>query len=473
MKTYDIRDAPVSTRFMASEAREQYLIGPVGSGKSTACLVKVGKLAFEQQPDPDDGVRRSRFVVVRNTYRQLHDTTLKSWMDWYGESGSERRFIKSESKYIFDYEDLQCEVLFRALDKPDDVSNLLSLELTGGWMNEFRYFPHYMLRDFKGRLGRYPKTRKDLNGVQTYGPTWSGLIADTNPPDMDSEWYRYLEDDRADNIEVFRQPSGLSPEAENKRFLRDNYYEDLCVGASEEWIKVYVHGQYGFSREGKSVYHEFDESRHIVDELVPERGTAIIVGMDWGLTPSAVFGQFTKRGQWRIFRELVTEDTGADEFARMVKGVLDTEFNGFDAAFIGDPAGNQRAQTDMRTVFGIFRKYGMHVKNGPVAIIPRLEGVRAPLNRTIGKEAGLVIRKSGCPQLIRGFLGGYQYRRKNVSGEVYVDVPDKNEYSHVHDALQYLCSITEYGQLRRASGNLIHKEAGKLIMADAEYDEFG
>ena len=41
-------------------------------------------------------------------------------------------------------------------------------------------------------------------------------------------------------------------------------------------------------------------------------------------------------------------------------------------------------------------------------------------------------------QLIKGFEGGYQYKRMEVSGERYADKPDKNMFSHIHDALQYL-----------------------------------
>jgi len=43
-----------------------------------------------------------------------------------------------------------------------------------------------------------------------------------------------------------------------------------------------------------------------------------------------------------------------------------------------------------------------------------------------------------CPQLIKGFEGGYAYKRMEVSGERYADKPDKNMFSHVHDAAQYL-----------------------------------
>ena len=43
-----------------------------------------------------------------------------------------------------------------------------------------------------------------------------------------------------------------------------------------------------------------------------------------------------------------------------------------------------------------------------------------------------------CPTLIKGFESGYAYKRMEVSGERYADKPDKNMFSHVHDAAQYL-----------------------------------
>jgi hypothetical protein len=53
-----------------------------------------------------------------------------------------------------------------------------------------------------------------------------------------------------------------------------------------------------------------------------------------------------------------------------------------------------------------------------------------------GKPAILIDRR--CPQLIKGFEGGYAYKRMQVSGERFADKPDKNMFSHVHDAAQYL-----------------------------------
>jgi hypothetical protein len=56
-----------------------------------------------------------------------------------------------------------------------------------------------------------------------------------------------------------------------------------------------------------------------------------------------------------------------------------------------------------------------------------------------GKAMYLIDPK--CSMLIRGFKSGYRYKIKR-SGEM-EDKPDKNEYSHVHDANQYADSVID------------------------------
>jgi hypothetical protein len=46
-----------------------------------------------------------------------------------------------------------------------------------------------------------------------------------------------------------------------------------------------------------------------------------------------------------------------------------------------------------------------------------------------------------CSMLIKGFRSGYRYRVKK-SGEM-EDKPDKNEFSHIHDALQYGAAVID------------------------------
>ena len=62
------------------------------------------------------------------------------------------------------------------------------------------------------------------------------------------------------------------------------------------------------------------------------------------------------------------------------------------------------------------------------------------MKMTGGGEPGFVIDKR-CKTLRKGFQGGYKYKRIQVGGsdDRFRDVPDKDKYSHPHDALQYLC----------------------------------
>lgn len=67
--------------------------------------------------------------------------------------------------------------------------------------------------------------------------------------------------------------------------------------------------------------------------------------------------------------------------------------------------------------------------------------MRKPLNTLRGGKPQLQVH-SRCTMLRKGFLGRYQYRRVKISGsaERFHDEPDKNEFSHPHDALQYVAT---------------------------------
>ncbi len=125
-----------------------------------------------------------RFAIVRNSYPMLKTTTIKTWIDLFPESTFGpllwtppiTHHIKLPSRG--DAAGIDCEVIFLALDQPKDVRKLLSLELTGAWVNEARELPKAVIDGLTHRVGRYP-TKRDG------GATWSGIWMDTNPMDDD------------------------------------------------------------------------------------------------------------------------------------------------------------------------------------------------------------------------------------------------------------------------------------------------
>lgn len=423
---YSYRDAPTVARFSNSRAFIRGLMGPFGSGKSSGCVAEMVTLAHEQAPGPD-GIRRSRFAAIRNTYPQLKDTTIRTVLDWLPE-GPFGKFNKTDHiYYVTGFEGVEFEIWFRALDRPEHVSNLLSMEITAAWVNEAREIPPTIINALKGRVGRFP-------AMKDGGPTWAGIFMDTNPPDDDSWWYKLFEEDRPEGAEIFKQPSGLSPEAENKRHLIANYYENLCVGAAEEFVKVYVHGRYGYVQDGKPVYPEYDDSIHCSDKAEYNPALPVIRGWDFGLTPACVFSQRTPDGRWVTFDEMTGDSIGIERFADQVIEVSAKYGDRFEDW--ADPAGEARSQTDERTCFEIMRGKGIKAQASDQDLTIRVESVKKGLNTLISGKPALLIHPR-CKKLRKGYQGRYRYRRLQTSAERYSDDPEKNEYSHPHDANQY------------------------------------
>lgn len=435
------RAEPTGTLFHYDDSFVRGVMGPVRSGKSTMMSVELMRRAHEQQPGPD-GVRRSRWAIIRNTYRELEDTTLKTWLDWHPEDrfGS---FNKNSMSHRIRTKDLDAEFLFRALDKPKDIAKMLSLELTGGWINEAREIPKAILDTLTDRVGQYP-AKKDG------GCTWRGVVMDTNPPDEDHWWYKLAEEEAPLNWRFFRQPGGIlevkgaflpNPDAENIGNLTEghDYYLTRLAGKAKDYIRVYYCGQYGFVVEGKPVHPDYVDATHCPGEYFrPSPRLPIIVGLDFGLTPAAVFLQKLALGRWIAFDELCGNDIGAKRFGRSLKRHINAHYPNFKFEFWGDPAGDDRAQTDEETVYQVLATVGIDavpVFTNDVTV--RREALAEPLRRLVDGKPAFMISPQ-CKTLRKGLAGGFAYRRIQISGEErYHDKPDKNIYSHPVEACEY------------------------------------
>jgi hypothetical protein len=70
---------PTGAKFMKDNAKMRVLMGPVGSGKSVTCSFEIVRRATMQAPNAQ-GIRKTRAAVVRETVRQLQDTTIKTFL---------------------------------------------------------------------------------------------------------------------------------------------------------------------------------------------------------------------------------------------------------------------------------------------------------------------------------------------------------------------------------------------------------
>ena len=249
--------------------------------------------------------------------------------------------------------------------------------------------------------------------------------------------------------------------------MLESYYPNLIRGKTKSWIDVYVMNRLGTIQDGKPVYPMFAPEMHIAkEEIAIADGVPVYIGIDFGLTPAAVFGQKV-RGRWLIQSEIVAIDMGIVRFAELLRQEIATRFGNQEVYIFGDPAGDFRAQTDETTPFQILRGAGLRAIPAPSNSVDlRLESVSQSLNKMVDGRSGFLIDRR-CPSLIKGFEGGYHYKRIEVSGERYADKPDKNMYSHIHDALQYL--MLGAGEGRQLMSN---QKPLTTFNAKKEYDVF-
>lgn len=461
-------NAPLSVQaLLQSPAFVRTITGPVGSGKSVGCVMAL-VLAAQNQARNDQGIRRTRFLVVRNTYRQLQDSTLKTFLEWFP-NGAAGRWVASTSTFHLEFGDVQSEILFRALDGVEDIRSLLSLEISGAWLNEAREIKPEIFTALASRVGRFPPRKME-------GCTRPMLVCDTNPPAVGSFWYKLFEGEMTEELgaaqgeaapvlhQHFRQPSGMSAGAENVPNLPPQYYPRLLAlnkHQSEEWVKVHVHGEYGTDALNTPVFPEFRRAVHVAKTpLVANTIKPLALAFDFGLTPACLVAQQAPSGQWLLLREYWRENCDLSSFLDYVLPSLKQHFPDHlatEAQVWADPAGNQRAQSDGKSCYEILRSRGLVVRPAPQDLETRLGSVRKVLTRAVGGDPGLLV-DPGLHLLIKGLEGNYVYARKK-DGELQNE-PKKDRYSHIADCLEYLLAAYEGPTLRNRKARRFGSAAG-------------
>lgn len=451
------RVPPTIEKFWRSKAYIRGLMGPYRSGKSSGCCAFIFDKCRTQRP-AKDGIRRSKWAIVRNTYPELLTTALQTWLDWFPEEHYGDLVRSIPITYYLQVDDIWAEIIFLALDQPGDVKKLQSLELTGAWVNEAREVPKVIINHLQGRVGQFP-AKKDG------GTAWAGMIMDTNPPDEDHWWPKMFGDappdeeiedawnldddpelvfDQAD-VELFKQPSGLSPLAENVENLNDGrlYYTRLARNNDKGFVNVYVHGRYGSSTGEQVVYPTFREDIHVSKKpLEYNSRLPLHLGWDFGLTPACIVFQVTPRGQLRVLKEIIGKEIGVRRFAKtVVRWHLNRSYQGAEIISTGDPSGGYRKDTDESTCLIVLAEEGIRTQpaytNGFEA---RKDAVLHYLDGMVDGTPAFLLDPS-CKIMKYGFNRGYRYKRiRHKDGDRFVNVIDKgNPYSHPHDALQYGC----------------------------------
>ncbi len=476
---------PVGAAFIKSTGPIDIIGGPAGSGKTVASSFKGPYLAGTWFPVCKDGVIRVKIAAIRDTYRDLARTCLSSWHEMFPENhpytvdykgGLDRPVVhKLEWATIREGKPVKVELTmeFGAIGDANVEQFIKGYEISAGWMNECDLLDERVPGLFWSRTGRYPRmeliaeselarivkpyrTRMQSMGVaidddETLLPrlTWG----DCNPPDVNNwvcrfgGWVEKDHPDRNPMLNLFVQPGGLSASAENRKGKPRSSYELELRTMRPAEAKRYVHGEPGFVADGTPVYEgEFSLSIHrSSDYLEPVAGIPLALGFDFGGSPAMVAGQFMPNGQLRILAEVCcSPGSGPQTMANLAFEILMQRFRSFPVQEAwGDPSAMYGADrqagglADMEIVARALNVNLMPAPSNETGI--RLESVRWYLKGLIDGQTPRLLIDPRCKRLIGGFAAHYHLTKQSSAGRTDLIVIAKNEYSHPHDALQYLC----------------------------------
>lgn len=438
---------PTLRLFHESGAQIRCIVGPVGSGKTSAASWDVcyylPQFLFERY-----GMTKTRWAVVRNTYPELRDTTMRTLFEWF----SWGHHKKQENIYTLDYPDYSVEILFRSCDSPKDIKKFKSLEITGYWIDESIEVGDEIKRMLKTRIGRFPRKCPVRFGIET-----------TNPPDIEHptyfnfDWQTHCPGPMPAEEPLRNHHGFWQPPMENVKNLRDGYYDDLRLDYrdNKDWVAVYIEGQPGIMAVGKVVFNNFKRDYHVAKKPLVWSGGKLYRGWDHsGNVPGCVVLQIPSPRQIQVLTEFHSDKMGIVDFAQTVQTQCNLKFPDARYEDWGDPAGNARFSKREGGFTSNTELIREATKINIRASEQNWEARKESVENQLRMIDGFTI-DSSCIRLINGFIGGYHYRELAARSGVYTDKPEKNKFSHIHDSLQYV--------MMQIIGNTMEKTDDQII----------
>ena len=436
---------PISDAFIMATEPVAAINGPVGSAKTTASIKKCINEATRIWPW-DNGRRTYVPYIYRVKYDLLWKATIPSWRkifpegfgDWVGSS-------PRSATHTIDWDDefgpVRMTVHFQAFGEAADPEDLRGVEPTDAYLNEIDTMPEGLFIAISGRVARTP-TRNVLRRP-------GRVFGDLNAPDVTNWTYRDFWEDPPNGYRLYRQPGGLHPMAENPKGAGPDYYHDI-IGKNEKrpwYVRRMVHNKPGFTRDADVVYPVYDDDRHLsLKPLEYLPALPVIVGIDGGGTPAAIYMQETPGGQLRILQEVALESSGPIALSRAMQSVEAARFRKAEFYTVCDPAmdagkdteeGSDRAR--LSKLLG--RPVHLARTNDPDR---RHEPLADKMRFTIDDGSPGFLLDPSCRRLRRGFSQTFQYHRirgTNERGRVV-----KNPDSHP-------CEAAEYGAMECGQGH--------------------
>ena len=387
--------------FHESSCRVKAICGPVGSGKSTVAIMDFFMLCHEATVP-------IRGLVLRETYRQLTDSTRRTWDDWFKDCS---RYIKQDERMEITIPGADGIVRthfmdFRHARRVEDATAFLSTEYAYIWMEE----PVPAFEIGSGVIGGgIPEAvfNVALTRLRQSGVHRRHVVLTFNPPNKFHWIYKKFFEATPAHLEdmdfaLFRQPP-----RENSKHLQPGYYDTLSKTLDPVLVQRFVEGEPVTLYPGVRVYPDCHDEVHIVEGLVPDEHIPLVTGHDWGLTPVVIYGQIMPSGQIRVYKETQLWNSGAKRLAEQMSRDMHTDFSGFKIGRSwGDPAGASRAESDENTCFSVMAQAGFPVAPGAITFQERREQTTHQFRRMVEGKPAILIDSQGCPLLAEALMGG-------------------------------------------------------------------
>lgn len=471
---------PTIVKMTESKAYVKFIIGPAGSGKTSGCIKELIVRSMQQAPNAQ-GIRYTRWMVVRNTYNMLTTNTIPSMKNFLGTAVHFSAASPPKGHGIIPLPDgtvMDIEFIFLSLDSDDAVNKLLGSDITGALLDEISELPEIIIDAVVSRTGRYPAMHRGK-------PTWVGVVGATNGPnenhwlyewqearatieqgtpnELAQTWLMIEENMKRPFFHLFQQPPALlrpvhvgddwipNPDAENIENLMEGYsYYFKMLSQTEERIQAYVEGVFSPIKTGAVIFQEFQKRLHVVPrrDIKFDGSVPVLLSFDFGRTPVMVVAFTNKHGGLVIVGEFTGIGMGiATLWDTVAKPGLVKAFKHYEiVAAYGDPAGESDRDTLDISPFGVLLERGVPIYNPwgfGNRIDFRIEAVSRRLKTLDPDGYPMLMVADNCTLTIQAFTKGYVWETKDPENpEKAKDYPTKTHKGHASDlmdAVQYLC----------------------------------
>ena len=496
---------PVSLDFLLDFNSPMLALGgPIGTGKTFVSAMRVLMKAMHIKPMPD-GVRRSKFIIVRKRYGDLEQSVVPIFSRICGPAFAmtgKRSPMLGRIRMDDGHGPIECELWLYAFETVADVEKIRSLAFTDGMIVEAQELdaPSMIVDIFK-RCGRFPSPanaddQEDHEDNPMLEYTFPGgtrafgrqLAMDFNFTSRRHWFHHFLVENnpvRADGtqrISVYEQPpthiwvpgaavdgyrvKGVQTtfKGESGAFIRNDealhyikqqgwsYWESIIEQSFGDDAKIQqdILAQFGDSGTGKPVYPGFLREWHVADKSIAYiPGLPVWVGVDNGLNNAWIFCQQDGRGQLLVIHEVVNVGDDAKSISNAISEDIHPYINNHlpqhKVVMVLDQAFWSREGGEGRTQVELLSNAGFHVEKCPFKFTSPIREATTDIIRS-----RRVTISPTCNRLIDALAGGFHYPLIKSLG-TFSEVPNQtSEHSHPANAFEFVCArLSNHSPIKR------------------------